>query len=135
VKQGRNPESIHQPVGRYVHQIEVSSEARMLFVSGQVGMEPGGDVPADTADQFVVALNNVVANVEAAGFARTDIVKLVTYVVDSTDIDPAARRGALDAAFGSHFTTSTLVYVSRLATPQYLVEIDAWAVKADEADA
>ena len=103
----------------------------MLFISGQVGMEPGGDVPNETTAQFQVALANVMANVEAAGFAPTDVVKLVTYVVDSTDINPADRRAALDAAFGEHFTTSTLVYVSRLAAPQYLVEIDAWAVKAD----
>jgi hypothetical protein len=26
-------------------------------------------------------------------------------------------------------TTSTLLYVSKLAAPQYLVEIDAWAVR------
>ncbi len=105
----------------------------MLFISGQVGMEPGGDVPAETSAQFEVALSNVMANVEEAGFAPTDVVKLVTYVVDSADIDPAARRATLDSTFGDHVTASTLVYVSRLAAPQYLVEIDAWVVKADGA--
>ena len=131
MKQARNPEPIHAPVGRYVHQIEVSGAGRTLFISGQVGMEPGGDVPPEAGAQFEVALANVMANLEAAGFAPTDVVKLVTYVVDSTDINPADRRAALDTAFGEHFTTSTLVYVSRLAAPQYLVEIDAWAVKTE----
>jgi 2-iminobutanoate/2-iminopropanoate deaminase len=130
MKQSRNPESVHPPVGRYVHQIEVSGENRMLFISGQVGMEPDGTVPTEPEVQLEVCLRNVLSNVEAAGFDVTDVVKLVTYVVG--DMDPAARRAALDAAFGSHITTSTLVYVSRLASPQYLVEVDAWAVRAAE---
>jgi enamine deaminase RidA (YjgF/YER057c/UK114 family) len=128
MKQARNPESVHPPVGRYVHQIEVSGENRMLFISGQVGMQPDGTVPAEPEAQIEVCLRNVLANVEAAGFDATDVVKLVTYVVG--DIDPTARRAALDAAFGSHVTTSTLVYVSKLASPTYLVEVDAWAVRA-----
>jgi hypothetical protein len=36
---------------------------------------------------------------------------------------------AQDRAFGEHVTTSTLVYLSKLAAPQYLVEIDAWAAR------
>ena len=52
MKQSRNPETIHAPVGRYVHQIEVSGEGRMLFLSGQVGMRPDGSVPEDPVDQF-----------------------------------------------------------------------------------
>jgi len=127
MKEARNPESVHAPVGRYVHQIEVSGENRLLFISGQVGMDSNGHVPAEPENQFRVALQNVLLNVEAAGFERTDVVKLITYVV--SDIEPAARREALDGAFGDHMTTSTLIYVSRLAAPEYLVEVDAWAVR------
>ena len=107
--------------------IEVSGESRLLFISGQVGSDADGNVPADPEAQFEVALRNVRANVEAAGFAPTDVVKLVTYLVG--ELDAAARRQALDRAFGDHLTTSTLLYVARLAAPQYLVEVDAWAVR------
>jgi 2-iminobutanoate/2-iminopropanoate deaminase len=127
MKHARNPESVHEPVGRYVHAIEVSGESRTLFISGQVGMDRDGNVPDDPAAQFEVALRNVLLNVEAAGFEPTDVVKLVTYVVG--ELDPAKRREALDRAFGEHVATSTLLFVSRLAAPQYLVEIDAWAVR------
>jgi 2-iminobutanoate/2-iminopropanoate deaminase len=92
VKQSTNPETVHEPVGRYVHTIEVSGENRLLFVSGQVGMDRDGNVPEDPAAQFEVALRNVMLNVEAAGFEATDIVKLITYVVG--DLDPAKRREA-----------------------------------------
>jgi 2-iminobutanoate/2-iminopropanoate deaminase len=127
MKQARNPESIHAPVGRYVHQIEVSGENRLLFISGQVGKDVDGTVPDDTAAQFELALRNVLANLEAAGFEPTDLVKLVTYVVG--EMDPAARRATLDRLLGDHITTSTLLYISALAAPEYKVEIDAWAVR------
>jgi enamine deaminase RidA (YjgF/YER057c/UK114 family) len=44
-------------------------------------------------------------------------------------MDGAGRRAALDRLLGSHVTTSTLVYVAALASPEYKVEVDAWAVR------
>src|SRR5262245_32905102 len=107
MKQPRNPETVHAPLGRYVHQIEVSGESRMLFLAGQVGIEPDGTVPADPVAQLRVALDNVMRNIEAAGFEATDVVKLTTYVVGA--MDAAGRRAELDRVFGAHVTTSTLV--------------------------
>ena len=128
MKQSRNPETIHAPVARYVHQIEVSGESQMLFLSGQVGMRPDGCVPEDPVEQFAVCLENILANLAAAAFETTDLVKLTTYVVGS--MDAAGRRAALDRLLGSHVNTSTLVYVAALAAPEYKVEVDAWAVRA-----
>lgn len=128
MKQSRNPETIHAPVGRYTHQIEVSGEGRMLFLSGQVSMRPDGSVPEDSVEQFAVCLENILANLAAAGFETTDLVKLTTYVVGS--MDAAGRRATLDRLLGSHVSTSTLVYVAALAAPEYKVEVDAWAVRA-----
>ena len=128
MKQARNPESIHAPLGRYVHQVEVSGESRMLFLAGQVGIAPDGTVPADPVEQLGVALENVVRNLESAGFEPADLVKLTTYVVGS--IDAAGRRAQLDRVLGPHVTTSTLVYVAGLASPDYKVEVEAWATRA-----
>ena len=128
MKTARNPESIHAPLGRYVHHIEASAESRLLFISGQIGAEPDGTVPEDAVAQFRVALENVMRNLEAAGFEASDLVKLTTYVVG--ELDPAGRRAELDRLLGDHFTTSTLVMVAALASPQYKVEIDAWAIRA-----
>lgn len=128
MKQARNPESIHAPVGRYVHQIEVSGESRMLFMAGQVGKELDGSVPPDPVDQLDVALQNVLRNLAAADFEVTDLVKLTTYVVG--EIDPARRRAVIERLLGDHVSTSTLVFVASLAAPEYKVEIDAWAVRA-----
>jgi enamine deaminase RidA (YjgF/YER057c/UK114 family) len=128
MKQARNPETIHTPLGRYVHQIEVTGESRLLFLAGQVGIAPDGTLSADPVAQLGVALDNVMRNLEAAGFAATDLVKLTTYVVG--EMDAAGRRAELDRVLGAHVTTSTLVYVAALASPDYRVEVDAWAVRA-----
>ena len=128
MKQARNPDTIHAPVGRYVHQIEVSGESRMLFMAGQVGKQLDGSVPPDPVDQLDVALRNVLNNLAAAGFEVSDLVKITTYVVG--EIDGARRREVIERHLGDHIATSTLVFVSKLAAPEYLVEIDAWAVRA-----
>jgi enamine deaminase RidA (YjgF/YER057c/UK114 family) len=127
MKQARNPETIAAPLGRYVHQIEVVDESRLLFLSGQIGMAPDGTVPADPVEQLGLALENILANLEAAGYAATDLVKLTTYVVG--EMDAAGRRAQLDRLLGSHLTASTLVYVAALASPEYKVEVDAWATR------
>jgi enamine deaminase RidA (YjgF/YER057c/UK114 family) len=127
MKQPRNPESIHPPLGRYVHQIEVTGESRMLFLAGQVGIGLDGTVPDDPVAQFGLAIENVLRNLEAGGFEPTDLVKLTTYVVG--ELDSAGRRAELDRVLGTHLPTSTLVFVSALASPAYKVEIDAWATR------
>jgi enamine deaminase RidA (YjgF/YER057c/UK114 family) len=91
-------------------------------------MRPDGSVPDDAVEQLGVALENVMANLQAAGFEPTDLVKLTTYVVG--EMDPAGRRGQLDRLLGAHVTTSTLIFVAALAGPQYKVEVDAWATRA-----
>jgi enamine deaminase RidA (YjgF/YER057c/UK114 family) len=128
MKQPRNPDTVHAPLGRYVHQVEVTGESRMLFLAGQVGMRPDGSIPEDPVEQLGVALENVLRNLEAAGFEPTDLVKLTTYVVG--EMDPAGRRAQLDRLLGAHVPTSTLLFVAALASPAYKVEVDAWATRA-----
>jgi enamine deaminase RidA (YjgF/YER057c/UK114 family) len=127
MKQARNPETVHTPLGRYVHQIEVTGESRLLFLSGQIGIALDGTVPTDPVEQLGLALENVVRNLEAAGLEATDLVKLTTYVVG--EMDAAGRRAQLDRVLGTHLTTSTLVFVAALASPEYKVEVDAWATR------
>jgi enamine deaminase RidA (YjgF/YER057c/UK114 family) len=121
----RNPETILPPVGRYVHQIEVRNPSTILFISGQVGVAPDGSVPEDPVEQFDVAMQNVMRNLEAAGLDASALTKLTTYVVG--ELDPAGRRAVLDKHLGAHVSCSTLVFVAALATPAYKVEVDAWA--------
>ena len=124
----RNPNGIHPPLGAYAHQAEVSAR-RWLVMAGQVGRTVDGKVPADPLEQIVIALENVRRNLDGAGMATTDLVKLTWYLVG--DIDSGRRREIANAWLGGHQPCSTLVYVAGLAAPEYRVEIDALACRSE----
>jgi enamine deaminase RidA (YjgF/YER057c/UK114 family) len=125
----RNPLDVHPPVAAYSHQTEVGPGARWLVLSGQIGMRPDGEVPSDPVEQLTVALENIRRNLAAAGMTVPDLVKLTFYLVG--DIDPARRRTAVADFLGPHLPTTTLLYVTALASPALRVEIDAWAARDD----
>lgn len=129
VKEFRNPETVHKPLGGYSHQIEVQGNERMLILSGQVGMRQDGSIPDDPIEQIDLALENIFRNLEAARMEVKDIVKLTYYLVG--EIDTATRREMVAAKLRGHQPCSTLVYVAALASPTLKVEIDAWASRAD----
>jgi 2-iminobutanoate/2-iminopropanoate deaminase len=125
VKIRRNPETVHAPLGGYVHQVEIAEETRLLALAGQVGMRPDGTLPDTAEEQLREALLNVERNLEAASMTLHDVVKLTIYAVGELDREPRAR--VLGAAFGAEPPAMTLVFVASLAAPQLKVELDAWA--------
>jgi 2-iminobutanoate/2-iminopropanoate deaminase len=129
VKEFRNPQDIHEPVGSYSHQIEIRGDERMLVLSGQVGMRQDGTVPDDPIEQIDVAFENIFRNLRAANMDVKDIIKITYYLVG--DIDTARRREVTLAKLQGYRPCSTLVYVAALASPIYKIEIDAWASRAE----
>jgi enamine deaminase RidA (YjgF/YER057c/UK114 family) len=128
MKQFRNPTDVHAPLAGYTHQIEINGPERLLVLSGQVGMRLDGTVPADPIEQIEAAFENLERNLAAAGMTLADVVKLTLYLTDEIDID--RRRQAVASRLGAHKPCMTLVYVAALASPQYRVELDAWASQA-----
>ena len=129
MKEFRNPQDVHKPLGSYSHQIEITGNERMLVLSGQVGMQEDGIVPEDPLEQIGVALENIFRNLRAANMEVKDIVKLTYYLVG--EIDTTKRRERVASKLQGHQPCSTLLYVAALAAPIYRVEIDAWASRAD----
>jgi 2-iminobutanoate/2-iminopropanoate deaminase len=125
MKQFRNPETIHEPLGGYMHQVEISSSERMLIISGQVGMRQDGTVPEDPIEQLDVVFENILHNLQAAEMDMKDLVKINYYLVG--EWDTAKRRELVASKLGEHKPCSTLVYVAALASPIYKVEVEAWA--------
>ena len=124
MKEFRNPQNIHQPLGVYSHHVEISGE-RLLVLSGQVGMREDGTVPDDPIEQIDVALENIFRNLQAANMGVKDIVKLTYYLVG--EIDTAKRRELVASKLQGHKPCSTLLYVAALASPVYKAEIEALA--------
>lgn len=128
MKEFRNPQDVHPPVGAYSHQIEIRDE-RILVISGQVGMRPDGTIPEDPFEQIDLAFENVFHNLRAAKMDVKDIIKLTYYLVG--EIDTAKRREVVLSKLQGHQPCSTLLYVAALASPALRVEIDAWASRAE----
>jgi 2-iminobutanoate/2-iminopropanoate deaminase len=124
MKQFRNPENIHKPLGSYAHQVELTGSERMLILSGQVGMRQDGSIPEDPIEQLDIAFENIFNNLHAANMQVKDLVKLVFYLSGEWDTD---KRRALTAfKLAGHQPAMTLIHVAALASPALKVEIDAW---------
>jgi enamine deaminase RidA (YjgF/YER057c/UK114 family) len=129
VKEFRNPQDVHQPLGSYSHQIEIRGNERLLVLSGQVGMREDGTIPEDPVEQIDLAFENIFRNLRAANMDIKDIIKLTYYLVG--EIDFAKRREVVLSKLEGHQPCNTLLYVAALASPAFRVEIDAWASRAE----
>lgn len=127
MKISRNPDTIHNPVAPYVHQIEVIGPNRWLNLSGQLGMRIDGTVPENPLEQLKLALENVNKNLEAAEMEIKDLTKMVFYFVGDFEVEQ--RRKIIGDFLGEHLPCTTMLYVVALAAPSFKVEIDAWACK------
>ena len=112
----------------YTHVVTVEEGRRLIFIAGQVPRDRHGNNvgKGDMAAQIRQVGENIKAALEAVGATLKDIVKTTTFV---TDIE--AYLKAVDARmeyFGPGLPTSTTVEVRRLASPDFLVEVEAMAV-------
>ena len=105
-----------------------------VFISGLVPLGEDGAVLGinDPGEQARVIFRMIQHYVEAAGGKMNDVVRLRIYVTDMRHRPAvlAARR----EFFSGDFPCSTLVGVSTLVDPAFLVEIDADAIIGAGAD-
>ena len=129
MKEFRNPQNVHQPVGSYTHQVEISGNEHLLILSGQVGMREDGTVPENPLEQLELAFDNILHNLHAANMDVKDILKLTYFVVG--EIDMTKRREIITAKLQGHKPCSTFLYVAGLASPIYKVEVEALASRME----
>jgi enamine deaminase RidA (YjgF/YER057c/UK114 family) len=127
-----NPEGLAPPVG-FAHAV-VAAPGRAVYLSGQAAQEPDGRiVGASLAEQFEVAVANLVAALAAAGGAPEHLVSLHVFVTDAAAY--RAALGQLGAAYrrhlGRHYVATALFEVAGLFDPQALVELVGVAVVPD----
>jgi enamine deaminase RidA (YjgF/YER057c/UK114 family) len=120
-----NPDSVHPPLGIYSHTAVVPAGARLLYLSGQVGVRPDGSVGDTITEQADQTFANVIALLRAHGLEAASIVKLTTFMVAGQNGDEV-RRARLKH-LGAHRPASTAVFVSQLVDPRWLVEVEAVA--------
>jgi enamine deaminase RidA (YjgF/YER057c/UK114 family) len=120
-----NPGTIAPAFSRYSLGVEAPAEARWLFVSGQVGVDPDGSFAAGPEAQMEAAWRNVLAILESAGMGAHDLVKVTAYLTRADDI--GLYREVRDRMLAGAEPASTMVVITALAHPDWLVEIEAVA--------
>lgn len=130
-KQIINPATLATPTG---YSYAVKKAGLPVFIAGQVANDSVGQVVGEgnIEAQVEQVFENLKAVVEGCGGTMSDIVKITVFVTD------LAYRPAVAAARSRYFEdgdfpASTFLVVSSLATPAYLVEIEAVAM-IDQAD-
>jgi enamine deaminase RidA (YjgF/YER057c/UK114 family) len=112
-------------------QAVVASGTRTIYVSGQVSIDEAGALvgAGDLAAQTTQVMRNVGLALAAVGATFTDVVKITTYVVNYAPEQRAVIAKARASFFpGGKPPASTLVGVTALALPGWLIEIEAIAV-------
>lgn len=112
-------------------QVVAATGTRTIHTAGQVAIDEQGELVggSDLALQTEQVMRNVGLALAAAGTGFDDVVKITTYVVNYKP-EHRAVIGQARAPFFAGRTppASTLVGVSALAMPEWLVEIEAIAV-------
>jgi 2-iminobutanoate/2-iminopropanoate deaminase len=112
----------------YSQGIKVSQAQTILFLSGQVAYTADGGVACrgDFTGQARGAFEAIKALVESQGGTMANVVKITTFVTDMryrADLAPVREE-----FLGKKGPSSTLVQISALAHPDWLIEIEAIAV-------
>lgn len=112
---------------RLTQMVEVQG-ARMIYLSGQTPADANYQVSAsDVRGQANAVYDNIEIALKAAGATWDNVVKTTTYLTDAALIKDfrearIERFRSLKAA-----PANTLLVVSRLAEPEFLIEIDVVA--------
>jgi enamine deaminase RidA (YjgF/YER057c/UK114 family) len=98
-----------------------------VFVSGTAPVMPdGADPPTDPYGQAKRCLAIIVEALRSAGAGPQDVVRTRTYMVDAADWEEVGR--AHGEVFADVRPASTMVVVSALLDPRWLVEMEADAI-------
>jgi enamine deaminase RidA (YjgF/YER057c/UK114 family) len=120
-----NPDTVRPPNG-YNHAIEVRNPERRVVIAGQVGMRLDGSIPDDGPAQIAQALANLTAILTATGMTTANLVKTTVFLTDRALLP--AFRAERARVLGDLVPASTLLFVSGLADPRFVVEIEGEAV-------
>ncbi len=123
-----NPTTLAKPPG-YTQVVEVPSGGRTVYVAGQVAWDAAGQLvgPGDFSAQAEQVFKSLELALKDRGGDLSNIIKLTIYVRDVGQL--LALRAVRDRFIppGPKVPASTLVEVSSLARPEFLIEIEAVA--------
>ena len=125
-----NPDGIYKHPA-FTRIVSVESPMKLLFIAGQTPSDENYEcvAPGDYHGQYIKVMENLDTQLKAVGATWDDVVYRRVFVLDVDEYlkvvtDPTTRR------FENSETPpgSTLIGVTRLSDPSFLIEIDLMAI-------
>ena len=116
-----------KPFSNYSQGVEVEAGARLLFVSGQVGVDAAGNLGATERAQHELAWDNVLSILGSAGMSAADVVECSIYITSPGAV--ALYREVRDLKLKGARPAATLLIVAGLADPRFVVEVGVVAAR------
>jgi enamine deaminase RidA (YjgF/YER057c/UK114 family) len=121
-------DKIAKPSGHFSQATMIEARGRLVFISGMTARRPDGTIAGigDIEAQTRQVCENLKSAVEAAGGAMDDICRVDVYVRNMEHFDRIhkVRR----EYFRPPAPASTMVEITKMTSPEYLIEINAIAV-------
>lgn len=119
---------LRQPPGVFSHATAIEATGRFVFISGMTARRADGSIAGigDIGAQTRQVCENLKAAVEAAGGTMDDICRVDVYVRNIEQFDAIHKVRA--EYFKAPLPASTMVEVTKMVSPDYLIEINAIAV-------
>jgi enamine deaminase RidA (YjgF/YER057c/UK114 family) len=126
------PEGLSSPLGQYSH-VSRARPGQLVFVAGQVPVDARGDVvgEGDLEAQVRQVFHNLDRALSAAGGTLESVLTFTTFLTETGNLQDFRRiRQQLFTELypDGAYPANTLVVVTGLASPAFLVEIEAVAV-------
>lgn len=119
---------LRAPSGVFSHATAVEATGRFVFVSGMVARKADGSIAGigDITEQTRQVCENVKAALEAAGGTLDDVCRVDVYVRNMEHFDAIHKVRA--QYFKPPWPASTMVEITKMTHPDYLIEMSAIAV-------
>jgi enamine deaminase RidA (YjgF/YER057c/UK114 family) len=119
---------LRKPSGVFSHATVVEAAGKLVFISGMTARKADGSIAGvgDIMQQTRQVCENIKAAVEAAGGTLDHVCRVDVYVRNMEHFEAIHKVRA--EYFKPPLPASTMVEVTKMTSPDYLIEINAIAV-------
>jgi len=128
MKQQITSKKLRQPNGHFSQATAIAARGKLVFISGMTARKADGTIAGvgDITVQTRQVCENIKAAVEEAGGTLDDVMRVDVYVRNMEHFD--AIHKVRREYFHAPAPASTMVEVTKMVHPDYLIEINAIAV-------